>query len=125
MISPFIVNSALHYALLSKDFSVEDFRSIKSKVIDSHVVTAQALETSLPVAFKDAAEEIFSKVSATKNALLIEKTDFMINWALGTKPSAALNSLVRALANLPHIPEALVKKHPTLLDARFGRDLGL
>jgi len=125
MIDPFIVNSALHYALLSKDFSVEDFKSIKSKVIDSHVVTTQALETSLPVAFKDAAEEIFSKVSASKNELLIEKTDFMINWALGTKPGVVLNSLVRALANLPYIPETLVKKHPALLDARFGRDLGL
>lgn len=125
MIDPFIVNSALHYALLSKDFSVEDFKSIKSKVIDSHVVTTQALETSLPVAFKDAAEEIFSKVSAAKNELLIEKTDFMINWALGTKPGVVLNSLVRALANLPYIPETLVKKHPALLDARFGRDLGL
>lgn len=125
MIDPFIVNSALHYALLSKDFSVEDFKSIKSKVIDSHLVTTQALETSLPVAFKDAAEEIFSKVSAAKNELLIEKTDFMINWALGTKPGVVLNSLVRALANLPYIPETLVKKHPALLDARFGRDLGL
>ncbi|AXH59668.1 hypothetical protein [Pseudomonas amygdali] len=125
MIDTFMVNSALHYALLSKDFSVDDFVSIKSKAMGSHALAIQALETSLPVAFKDAAEEIFKKVSATKNALLIEKTDFMINWALGTKPSAALNSLVRALANLPHIPEALVKKHPTLLDARFGRDLGL
>lgn len=125
MIDTFMVNSALHYALLSKDFSVDDLESIKSKVMGSHVQATQALETSLPVAFKDAAEDIFSKVSATKNALLIEKTDFMINWALGTKPGVVLNSLVRALANLPYIPETLVKKHPALLDARFGRDLGL
>lgn len=120
-----MVNSAMHYTLLSKQFSLEDLKFIKGEVLDNQALASRLLVTSLPVAFKDVAEEIFSKVSATKNTLLIEKADFMIDWALSTNPGVPLNSLVRALANLPYIPETLVNKYPALRDARFGRDLGL
>lgn len=114
---------ALVYALESDEFSLEDFNPIHTKVSKSRDKTNLNLNFRMPGTLATALKAIYHDKMSPPSELMVQKTTFMVDWALKNRPSPSQQELIKTLVSLEHLPKSIMLNHPTVRDATFGADL--
>lgn len=116
---------ALAYVIESKRYSLDDFKRLVSEVVIADKKPTMSLLKSLPSAAAPVLKLIFSKARIANHALIMAKTELLLDWVLAQKPSPDLEAFKTEIVNIPSLPRALVETRSSLRDSKFSRDIGL
>ena len=116
---------ALVYAMESDAVSIEDLESVRAVIAVKRDKNNLNLNFRMPSSLASALKAVYHEKMSAPSELLVQKTEFLVAWAMKNKPGPYQQELTKTMLSLPKLPKHILLKHPMLRDATFGGDLGL